>query len=104
MEGIPNPPIHRGITPRSFEHIFQETAVRENTKFLIRASYLEIYNEMVRDLLASDANNSLDLREDPDRGVYVKGLTLHDVVSTTELIKLMAKGAHSALLRGTSIF
>lgn len=44
--GIPDP-LHRGITPRSFEHIFQEVSVRENTKFLIRASYIEIYNEQV---------------------------------------------------------
>ena len=92
MEGIPNPPIHRGITPRSFEHIFQECAVRENTKFLIRASYLEIYNEQIRDLLSVNVNQRLDLREDPDRGVYVKDLSLHDVHNVAELIQLMAKG------------
>ena len=66
--GIPDPEIHRGITPRSFEHIFQECSVRENTKFLIRASYLEIYNENVRDLLGTTVGTALDLREDPDRG------------------------------------
>ena len=32
MEGIPDPPIHRGITPRSFEHIFEECAVFEPVK------------------------------------------------------------------------
>ena len=78
MEGIPDPPIHRGITPRSFEHIFQATQVREDTKFLIRASYLEIYNEQVRDLLSENVGTSLDLREDPERGIYVKDLTMHD--------------------------
>ena len=35
----------RGIIPRAFQHIFESLSVVENTKFLVRASYLEIYNE-----------------------------------------------------------
>ena len=42
MEGIADHPDHKGITPRAFEHIFQEVAVQENSKFLVRASYLEV--------------------------------------------------------------
>lgn len=42
MEGIADHPDHRGITPRAFEHIFQEVAVKEDSKFLVRASYLEV--------------------------------------------------------------
>lgn len=103
MEGIPNPPQHRGITPRSFEHIFQEVAVRENTKFLVRASYLEIYNEQVRDLLSSNVNQKLDLREDPDRGVYVKDLTLHEVRDTAGIIGLMAKGTSNRSVGATAM-
>jgi hypothetical protein len=41
----------------------------------VRASYIEIYNEQVRDLLGSDAKASKDLKEDPEKGVYVKDLT-----------------------------
>ena len=41
----------------------------------MRASYLEIYNEEVRDLLAKDPKNRLDLKENVDSGVYVKDLT-----------------------------
>eukprot|EP01147_Barroeca_monosierra_P000577 gene577-3894_t len=96
MEGIPNPPEHRGITPRSFEHIFQEVAVRENTKFLVRASYLEIYNETVRDLLGSDHTQQLELKEHPDKGVYVKGLTEHVVHDANEVLKVMTLGSKSA--------
>lgn len=33
----------------------------ENTKFLVRASYLEIYNEDVRDLLGTDAKQKLEV-------------------------------------------
>lgn len=37
----------------------------ENTKFLVRASYLEIYNEDVRDLLGADTKQRLEVGADP---------------------------------------
>eukprot|EP00055_Hartaetosiga_balthica_P007617 m.26433 g.26433 ORF g.26433 m.26433 type:complete len:1233 (+) comp5858_c0_seq1:355-4053(+) len=101
MEGIPNPPEHRGITPRSFEHIFQEVAVRENTKFLVRASYLEIYNESVRDLLGTNHEEKLELKEHPERGVYVKGLTEHIVHDADEVLKIMALGSKNRSVGAT---
>lgn len=35
----------------------------ENAKFLLRASYLEIYNEDVRDLLGADTKQKLEVRQ-----------------------------------------
>lgn len=77
MEGVNDPPDLRGIIPRAFAQIFEMIAARggENTEFLVRASYLEIYNEDVRDLLSKNAQNKLDLKETPESGVYVKDLT-----------------------------
>ncbi|NWI72328.1 KIF17 protein, partial [Dryoscopus gambensis] len=46
MEGVVDPSSQKGIIPRAFEHIFESTQCAE--KFLLRASYLEIYNEDVR--------------------------------------------------------
>ena len=74
MQGIPNPATQRGIIPRAFEHIFEAIDASENMKYLVHASYLEIYNEEIRDLLGTDVKKRLELREDPDRGVYVPGL------------------------------
>ena len=58
---------------RAFDHVFETVSVTENCKFLIHASYLEIYNEEIRDLLGKDAKAKLDLKEHPDKGVYVSG-------------------------------
>ena len=58
---------------RAFDHVFETVSVSEATKFLIRASYLEIYNEEIRDLLATNVRAKLDLKEHPEKGVYVNG-------------------------------
>ncbi len=47
MMGVEDPAVNRGVIPRSFEHIFDHVAVTSDVKFLVRASYLEIYNEEV---------------------------------------------------------
>jgi hypothetical protein len=45
-----------------FQHIFEASSVAAGTKYLIRASYLEIYNESIRDLLGKDVKAALDLK------------------------------------------
>ena len=60
------------MIPNSFEHIFTHIDRTENEKYLVRVSYLEIYQEEIRDLLSKDHKSRLELREKPDTGIYVK--------------------------------
>ena len=76
MQGIHEPQAQRGIIPRAFEHVFETIDSSENMKYLVHASYLEIYNEEIRDLLSKDVKKKLDLKEHPDKGVYVPGKDL----------------------------
>ncbi|XP_032903955.1 kinesin-like protein KIF17 [Amblyraja radiata] len=92
MQGIPSPTSQRGVIPRAFEHIFESIQCTENTKFLVRASYLEIYNEEIRDLLGKDTKHKLELKEHPEKGIYVKDLSMHTVHSVTECEKIMDIG------------
>ncbi|XP_060113061.1 kinesin-like protein KIF17 [Heteronotia binoei] len=92
MQGIPNPPSQKGIIPRAFEHLFESVQCAENTKFLVRASYLEIYNEEIRDLLGLDTKQKLELKEHPEKGVYVKGLSLHTVHNMIQCERIMETG------------
>ncbi|XP_031235057.1 kinesin-like protein KIF17 isoform X3 [Mastomys coucha] len=92
MQGLPDPPCQRGIIPRAFEHVFESVQCAENTKFLVRASYLEIYNEDVRDLLGADTKQRLELKEHPEKGVYVKGLSMHTVHNVTQCERVMETG------------
>ncbi|XP_051493331.1 kinesin-like protein KIF17 isoform X2 [Apus apus] len=92
MQGIMEPPTQKGIIPRAFEHIFESVQCAENAKFLLRASYLEIYNEDIRDLLGADTKQKLELKEHPEKGVYVKGLSLHTVHSVAQCEQIMEMG------------
>jgi len=93
MEGKADPPHLRGIIPNSFQHIFDFVAAADKSKqFLVRASYLEIYNEEIRDLLSKDPKNSLELKENIDTGVYVKDLTFFVVRNATEIDHVMQAG------------
>ncbi|XP_068271182.1 kinesin-like protein KIF17 [Nyctibius grandis] len=92
MQGIEEPSTQKGIIPRAFEHIFESVQCAENAKFLVRVSYLEIYNEDIRDLLGADTKQKLELKQHPEKGVYVKGLSLHTVRNVLECEEIMEKG------------
>nr|XP_048681041.1 kinesin-like protein KIF17 isoform X2 [Caretta caretta] len=92
MQGIVDPPTQKGIIPRAFEHVFESVQCAENTKFLVRVSYLEIYNEDIRDLLGADTKQKLELKEHSEKGVYVKGLSLHTVHSVAQCERIMETG------------
>ncbi|CAH8496866.1 unnamed protein product [Schistosoma turkestanicum] len=104
MEGNRSEPELRGIIPNSFAHIFGAIAKADaNTSFLVRVSYLEIYNEEVRDLLGKDQSASLDVKERPDIGVYVKNLSSYVVHSPNEMDKLMSFGNKNRVTGATNM-
>jgi hypothetical protein len=61
MQGIKDNQSQKGIIPRAFEHIFEAVSIDTSKKYLIRASYLEIYNENVRDLLGKEYKSTLEM-------------------------------------------
>eukprot|EP00035_Acanthoeca_spectabilis_P006335 m.123271 g.123271 ORF g.123271 m.123271 type:complete len:712 (+) comp13455_c0_seq1:198-2333(+) len=93
MEGERNPPELQGIIPNSFAHIFGTIRdAHEDTRFLVRCSYLEIYCEECYDLLGKDTKKRLKLREHPDKGVYVDGLSPWVVQNVEQLDEVMSRG------------
>jgi hypothetical protein len=92
MQGRDSPPELRGVIPLSFDHIFENIQADPSKEYMVRASYLEIYNEEIRDLLADDQKKKLDLKEAADGSVYVKEL-IDVVVSDVDSInRVMNKG------------
>ncbi|KAG2431845.1 hypothetical protein HXX76_009338 [Chlamydomonas incerta] len=93
MEGKDEPPELRGLIPNTFRYVFEIIARDSGTKeFLVRSSYLEIYNEEVRDLLGKDHSKKMELKESPDRGVYVKDLSQFVCKNYEEMNKVLLAG------------
>ncbi|XP_028253316.1 kinesin-like protein KIF3C [Parambassis ranga] len=95
MQGAWRDPEKRGVIPNAFDHIFTHISRSQSDKqYLVRASYLEIYREEVRDLLDPNHANAraLELRESPDTGVYVRDLTSCVCKSIKEIEEVMNVG------------
>lgn len=84
----------QGIIPNSFEQIYCyiDDQTKTDKRFLVRCSYLEIYNEEIRDLLGGDPEAKLELKENKDKGVFVKDLLIQTVKSVKDIETLMAQG------------
>ncbi|KAJ3121865.1 Kinesin-like protein kif3b [Nowakowskiella sp. JEL0407] len=103
MEGIRDVPHLRGIIPNSFDHIFNHISLSPaSTQYLVRASYLEIYNEDIRDLL-NPGKGKLEIKERADTGVYVKDLSTFVVKDIEEMDRLMAVGNKNRSVGATAM-
>ncbi|XP_015191311.1 PREDICTED: kinesin-like protein KIF3B [Polistes dominula] len=103
MEGSKMEHDKRGIIPRSFEHIFNHIGRSENMQYLVRASYLEIYQEEIRDLLHRDQSLRFELKEKPESGVFVKDLSTAVCKSAAEIQRLMNEGNQNRTIGATNM-
>uniref|UniRef100_A0A8C7RCP0 Kinesin-like protein n=1 Tax=Oncorhynchus mykiss TaxID=8022 RepID=A0A8C7RCP0_ONCMY len=104
MEGVRAVPELRGIIPNSFAHVFGHIAKAEgDTRFLVRVSYLEIYNEEVRDLLGKDQMQRLEVKERPDVGVYIKDLSGYVVNNADDMDRIMTMGHKNRSVGSTNM-
>lgn len=90
-----------GIVHMAAADIFQYMEKNPDRLFVVRASFLEIYNEEVRDLLSSN-NKTLQVREDPRRGVFVQ--SEEEIVSDfSSLLDILFRGEKSRAFASTAM-
>ena len=86
----------RGLIPltcsRLFDDIAEKTAADPHLKISVEVSYIEIYNEKVRDLLNPKNNSNLKVREHPVLGPYVEDFSKLIVDSFEGIESLMDEG------------
>ncbi|KAI9094579.1 P-loop containing nucleoside triphosphate hydrolase protein [Phlyctochytrium arcticum] len=89
MMGVDEQP---GVIPQAVDDIF--AYIREqkgDREYLLRVSYLEIYNETIRDLLSPEQGD-LRIHEDRKRGVFVSPLKEEIVTSPKQVMKIIRRG------------
>ncbi|XP_037358206.1 stAR-related lipid transfer protein 9 isoform X2 [Talpa occidentalis] len=101
-------PASVGLTPRICEGLFirEEDHAPPPSSCRIKVSFLEIYNERVRDLLKqSDPKRSytLRVREHPEMGPYVQGLSQHVVTNYNQVIQLLEEGIANRITAATHV-
>ncbi|XP_070686864.1 kinesin-like protein KIF18A isoform X2 [Pempheris klunzingeri] len=88
MSGSQNDP---GVMYRTMTELFKRMDdAKEDKEFAVAFSYLEVYNEQIRDLLANAG--PLAVREDSSKGVIVQGLTLHQPKSAEHILEALDSG------------
>ena len=80
----------RGIMPRSVIDLFKMLNKRKNKEFRLSVSYVEIYNEEIRDLLGN--REELKLHEDPTKGVIIQGVKEIFVDNVDNFFDILYKG------------
>ena len=94
-----------GIIPRVIRLIFQEVDKRKSkTEFIIKCSFLEIYNEELNDLLdpsslhqamaTGERNNKINIREEKNGSIAVYGLREEKVDNAQDLAACLDKGSN----------
>ncbi|KRX09403.1 P-loop containing nucleoside triphosphate hydrolase [Pseudocohnilembus persalinus] len=90
-----------GMMQRSMNKLFQIINMKSNVyNIQVKASYLEIYNEIVKDLMSQEQKN-IEIREDPSLGVNVIGLTQVGVSSTKDVMNLFKIGNKNRTMEAT---
>ncbi|EXX63469.1 tubulin-dependent ATPase KIP3 [Rhizophagus irregularis DAOM 197198w] len=80
-----------GVIPQAVDCVFDYIKECQEKEFLLRVSYMEIYNETVRDLLSPETED-LRIHEDKRRGVYVSPLKEVVVSTPRQVLKEIMKG------------
>ncbi|XP_020099506.1 kinesin-like protein KIN-7L isoform X1 [Ananas comosus] len=80
-----------GIVPLAVQDVFRTARMSADREFLIRVSYMEIYNEEINDLLTL-GSQKLPIHESLERGVFVAGLREEIVSSAEQVLELLKLG------------
>ncbi|KAF6015707.1 hypothetical protein HII12_000869 [Brettanomyces bruxellensis] len=96
MMGELENPECRGLIPRIFERIFEIIQASPKTlEYTVGVSYLEIYNEYLRDLLDPQNNKHLAIRENNVDGVYVSHLETFYVANLADVYTILRQGSRN---------
>lgn len=108
LENVHSANLQKGLINLTLLDLFKQINEQktQDHQYQIKFSYLEIYNEQVRDLLnpggGSSPSGNLMIVEDPSRGVFVSDLTEYNIESSDEAIELITLGNQRRTMASTA--
>ncbi|XP_050544001.1 chromosome-associated kinesin KIF4 [Daktulosphaira vitifoliae] len=91
----------KGIIPRAIQNIYNEVQKKTDSNFTIKASFIELYQEQVYDLLSPN-KATLDIRED-GRGICIPGLTEIGVNNFDSTLQCLVQGSSGRATGATAM-
>ena len=80
-----------GVMVNTLHDLYSRMNQHQDQRFKVTLSYMEIYNERIKDLLMPTSID-LPLHEDPVRGMVVQGITEYGADSADEILELLHRG------------
>ena len=103
MEGITTDENLRGIIPRMMQLVFETINSGSNDiEFSVKCQYYQIYNEKIQDLIDT-RKTDLSIREDKNKGIWVRECTERYVESEQEMLNFFNKGADNRIVACTKM-
>ena len=90
-----------GIMSLTLNELFNKIKSYPEREYTVKLWYLEIYNENIRDLLVNNSEN-LELREDPNKGLVVNGITEMIPKSSEHILNILKKGNRNRTTESTN--
>ncbi|XP_077169666.1 kinesin-like protein KIF18B isoform X2 [Paroedura picta] len=91
-----------GIMYRTMAKLYKQIEARKGEKTCeVLISYQEVYNEQIHDLL--EPKGPLAVREDPEKGVVVPGLSFHQPTTAEQLLEMLARGNQNRTQHPTDV-
>ena len=95
-----------GVIPRSVKDIFVHIMEKQDTEFLVKVSFMELYNEELFDLLSGKPRREdtmVDIREDGNKGIKIPGLTETPISSVLEAMTMLEKASEGRVTAATAM-
>lgn len=100
---IGGPGESKGVIPRSMAQIFSHIQQSPSHSFSVKIGFLQLYMEMLQDLLSPDENKTIKIRENTDDGVYLTGVSWKTVNNVKQCMDWLNVGDRNRSTAFTSM-
>ncbi|KAG1673900.1 Kinesin-like protein KIF12 [Nymphon striatum] len=88
-----------GLVQRTFAYLYRQLTKKQDNQFVVHASYLEIYNETVIDLLNPCKSKHLQIRWSKEKGFYAENVFIVECEGPEDLESVLEEGIRNRIVK-----